>query len=311
MDRNRNDRNKESGNGGREGKFSYPDEGRNGGYGTSQGYPQRYGEGGGSSQHQGQYESWGAGQGDYRPGYSTANDFSGQEPVRGRLHRAEAREEGSQRQDSSRRHERSQRSDYPETYRSAMGGYMSEHVGQDRGRKDYQQDRNEGNFYGKGTQHRGNEGDYNQQQQRGYMSPDDYEYGTPFTGTNSGFAGSRQEGNKELGRHKGKGPRNYRRSDDRILEDINERLTEDADVDASDIDVSVKNGEVTLSGRVDDRQAKRKAEDIADSVTGVTHVENRLKTGSGRDAGSGAGSREGTTSGSGADNTPSLPVTPL
>ena len=77
--------------------------------------------------------------------------------------------------------------------------------------------------------------------------------------------------------HRGRGPRGYTRSDDRIREDVNDRLTDDPHIDASDIDVSVSNGEVTLSGTVDERFAKRHAEDIAESVAGVTHVQNNIR----------------------------------
>ena len=55
------------------------------------------------------------------------------------------------------------------------------------------------------------------------------------------------------GQFTGRGPRNYRRSDDRIEEDINERLTHHGMVDATDIEVSVQNGEVTMRGSVDSR----------------------------------------------------------
>ena len=79
------------------------------------------------------------------------------------------------------------------------------------------------------------------------------------------------------GLHRGKGPKNYIRSDERIREDINDRLTDEWNVDASDIEVSVTNGEVTLTGYVMDRHQKRKAEDIAESVSGVKHLENRIK----------------------------------
>src|ERR1044071_1427135 len=54
----------------------------------------------------------------------------------------------------------------------------------------------------------------------------------------------------------GKGPKNYLRSDERIEEDINERLTEHSMIDASDIEVAVENGEVTLRGYVDRREDK-------------------------------------------------------
>lgn len=79
------------------------------------------------------------------------------------------------------------------------------------------------------------------------------------------------------GSHKGKGPRNYQRRDDRILEDFNDRLCDNPYIDASEIDVSVADGNVVLSGSVDDRESKRLAEDIGDSVSGVRNVENRLK----------------------------------
>jgi osmotically-inducible protein OsmY len=77
--------------------------------------------------------------------------------------------------------------------------------------------------------------------------------------------------------HRGKGPKNFKRTDDRIKELISDKLTDDWQVDASDIEVSVLNGEVVLSGYVNERAQKRKAEDLAESVLGVVHVENRIK----------------------------------
>ena len=77
--------------------------------------------------------------------------------------------------------------------------------------------------------------------------------------------------------HYGRGPKSYTRSDERIREDVCDRLTEDWYVDASDIEVTVNGAEVTLSGTVDSRHAKRRAEDCADSVSGVRHVQNNLR----------------------------------
>lgn len=77
--------------------------------------------------------------------------------------------------------------------------------------------------------------------------------------------------------HRGRGPKNYRRSDDRIKEDVNDRLTDYPYLDASDIDVEVLNGEITLTGTVESRYAKRMAEDVAEMVSGATHIENRLR----------------------------------
>jgi osmotically-inducible protein OsmY len=79
--------------------------------------------------------------------------------------------------------------------------------------------------------------------------------------------------------HRGRGPRGYRRSDERVREDVSDRLCDDPFVDASDIEVSVGGGEVTLGGAVDSRDARRRAEIIAEGVSGVTHVQNNLRVG--------------------------------
>lgn len=81
----------------------------------------------------------------------------------------------------------------------------------------------------------------------------------------------------EEGPFTGVGPKGYQRSDERIFEDVCERLTQHGQIDASDIEVSVKNGEVTLSGSIEDRYTKRMAEDLVDDVRGVKDVHNDLK----------------------------------
>jgi hypothetical protein len=52
-------------------------------------------------------------------------------------------------------------------------------------------------------------------------------------------------------------------------------------VDASDIDIKVEDGNVILSGRVDHRNARRRAVQLAESVRGVQNVESHLRTGQG------------------------------
>jgi osmotically-inducible protein OsmY len=84
------------------------------------------------------------------------------------------------------------------------------------------------------------------------------------------------------GRHRGRGPKGYTRSDDRIREEVCDRLTDDPVVDASDVEVNVSNCEVTLSGTVDNREERRRAEDCAERVSGVTHVQNNLRVKQGR-----------------------------
>lgn len=77
--------------------------------------------------------------------------------------------------------------------------------------------------------------------------------------------------------HRGRGPRNYRRTDRRIEEDVSEELMQDRWLDATAIEVSVSDGEVTLNGTVDSREAKHRAEDLAEKVPGVRHVQNNLR----------------------------------
>jgi len=86
-------------------------------------------------------------------------------------------------------------------------------------------------------------------------------------------------GEVRRGEHQGRGPKGYQRSDERIREDINERLTDDPMIDASEIEVQVQNREVTLTGTVRDRNERRRAEDLAESVSGVAHVQNNLRVG--------------------------------
>jgi osmotically-inducible protein OsmY len=91
--------------------------------------------------------------------------------------------------------------------------------------------------------------------------------------------------------HRGKGPRGYTRSDERIKEDVSDRLTDDWAIDASDVEVDVENCEVTLTGEVSSRDDKRRAEDVAEAVSGVRHVQNNLRikqAGSGTSGGTGA-----------------------
>lgn len=88
------------------------------------------------------------------------------------------------------------------------------------------------------------------------------------------------------GTARGKGPKGYTRSDERIKESVCDCLTDDSHLDAGEIEVQVKSGEVTLSGTVPDRQAKRHAEDLVEHLSGVKHVQNNLRVkeqqGSGR-----------------------------
>ena len=76
--------------------------------------------------------------------------------------------------------------------------------------------------------------------------------------------------------HRGRGPKGYQRSDSRVQDDVSDRLADDRYLDATDIEVTVSNGEVTLAGSVDSRDARRRAEDLAEQVSGVSYVQNNL-----------------------------------
>lgn len=77
--------------------------------------------------------------------------------------------------------------------------------------------------------------------------------------------------------HTGRGPAGYTRSDERILEDASDNLTDDWAVDARNIQVTVQDGEITLDGTVPTRQQKRRAEDCVEDISGVRHVQNNLR----------------------------------
>ncbi|MDB5461280.1 MAG: transport-associated protein [Caulobacteraceae bacterium] len=80
-----------------------------------------------------------------------------------------------------------------------------------------------------------------------------------------------------VGDHRGRGPKGYRRSDERIRDDVSDRLTDDPYLDASGVEVTVKDGEVTLVGVVFRREDKRRAEDVAERASGVSYVQNNLR----------------------------------
>lgn len=76
--------------------------------------------------------------------------------------------------------------------------------------------------------------------------------------------------------YSGRGPKGYRRSDERIREDVCDLLERDAHIDASEIEVSVADRVVTLSGKIESRFAKRHAEDLIENLAGIHDVQNDL-----------------------------------
>jgi len=79
------------------------------------------------------------------------------------------------------------------------------------------------------------------------------------------------------GPYTGRGPKGYKRSDEKIIEEASQRLERDGHIDASDIEVTAEDGVIRLRGTVDDRQTKRRAEECVESIYGVRDVMNELR----------------------------------
>lgn len=105
-------------------------------------------------------------------------------------------------------------------------------------------------------------------------------FGGQSSGQNQNSFGGESHGQNQnqgqRGRFEGKGPKGYKRSDEKLQEEICELLS-DGHMDASEIEVKVSNGEVTLTGTVTERQDKHRAEQLAESVRGVSDVTNQLR----------------------------------
>lgn len=152
----------------------------------------------------------------------------------------------------------------------------------------------EGRSYGQSGARYGQASQYGQ-----YRGGQSGQYGSSYGGSQTSQYGS-------YGEHAGKGPKGWKRTDDRIKEEVCERLCDAGDVDASSIDVSVSNGEVTLKGMVNDRSQKRAAEDAICELSGVMDVNNQLRVGSMQSSstsmassGKGSGSRSQSSQGDG------------
>lgn len=91
------------------------------------------------------------------------------------------------------------------------------------------------------------------------------------------WGGDQSFGGRQRGEHYGKGPKGWKRSDERIREEACEALWRDNEIDASDIDVQVKDGTLTLTGSVQSRDIKRAAEECVEHISGVDDVHNELR----------------------------------
>lgn len=133
--------------------------------------------------------------------------------------------------------------------------------------------------YGNQQGNAGSQGNYGNQygSQGGYAQGSEGGYGSNQGSWWQHGQQLQQQQGYQQNNNKGRGPKGYTRSDERITESINDQLADDIYLDASDIEVQVISGEVILSGTVESRQNKRYAEDLVESISGVKNVENRLR----------------------------------
>jgi osmotically-inducible protein OsmY len=176
------------------------------------------------------------------------------------------------------------------------------------GDRAYYGDRDRGHFADRGSfGDRGYYGDRGSND-RGTYGERAYGYGDRGVGNyfnQPGYPGSfRSREGFEAGRQSfaGRGPKGYQRSDARINEDVCDRLCDSPEIDATNVDVRVAGGEVTLSGSVSSRDEKRRAEDMIEHVSGVREVHNNLRVGYAGESFSQA--TAGSTTGDAAGETP-------
>lgn len=117
----------------------------------------------------------------------------------------------------------------------------------------------------------------------GYRHGGQGQYGQGFgeAGRTYGEHGSGQSrtgyGSEDRQRRQARGPKGYQRSDERLKEDICERLMAADHIDAAEVTVEVKSGKVTLEGSVPQRRMKHAIEDLVDDCIGVQDIDNKLR----------------------------------
>jgi osmotically-inducible protein OsmY len=185
--------------------------------------------------------------------------------------------------------------------RWGQGGYGQSQYGQREqggyGQSQYGQ-REQGGYgqsqYGQRGQGGYGQSQYGQREQGGYGGGTRQQYGRQYesqsfdqpypSGFQSDFGSSQRsrsgfgsEGYGESGAHRGKGPKGYTRSDERLKEVICEKLTDDPMIDASEINIEVTGQMVKLTGTVDDRSTKYEVEELVERCGGVKDIDNQLR----------------------------------
>ena len=118
---------------------------------------------------------------------------------------------------------------------------------------------------------------YSQRFGQQYNPPYDQQYGRHF----GQQYGQGQPYDRSYGQSGGRrftsGPKGYQRSDERLKEDISERLMESHYIDSSDVSIDVRGAKVVLDGTVPSRHMKHAIEDLVDACPGVQDIDNRVR----------------------------------
>lgn len=102
--------------------------------------------------------------------------------------------------------------------------------------------------------------------------------GPGFAGGYYGFGtGTLQPDWRTVERRYPPGPKGYQRSDERLREDISDRLMQARYIDSSDVTVGVSDAKVVLEGTVPERRMKHAIEDLVDACPGVQDIDNRIR----------------------------------
>jgi hypothetical protein len=249
--------------------------GQQGQYGQSQYGQGQYGQG---QSGQGQYGQGQSGQGQYGQGQSGQGEYGGSSGQYSGFERSRDRDRWGEQRDFSGESSRSESSSgyyrpgsYGMTgYGGSQGGFGSSFYGQRSGGGDWEPRERFG-----GESRWGDEQRWRGESQ-GLFGDRDRE----------GWRGSRfDQGYGQRGRERPgffqrlfkRGPKGYQRSDERLREDISERLMYAMEIDSSEVTVSVSDGRVTLDGTVPDRYMKHAIEDLVDECPGVQDIDNRVR----------------------------------
>jgi hypothetical protein len=197
---------------------------------------------------------------------------------------------------------------YDNRFSSERDQWRRNELGLNRGWQ--QEQHNIGSWYGQDQYRPGQEGSLHRDwNARGYPYENEARGGQRGYGIGSGYDQNQHRDDDSFGqqlrdganrvarkvKRAFRGPKGYKRSDERIREDVSDRLAEQNQIDPSEIEVAVANGDVTLTGSVNSRHEKFLAEEITDDISGVNDVHNQLRVRR-EHASQGAGTAGGETS---------------